>query len=543
VPRSDYCWCAGLSHEQLDALRAIVKESGTGVQGHTRSPVENARALLHVHSCQQQGMSNDAAIKTTAAAELASPSTLRAVQQQFATTGALTLPHGAPVNRSHPLHPFYSGETGPPLAAQLLIHRQLHAVTLENTFESCNTLRTALAAELGIVVSKSTVCRWLHALGYVYGKKHFVNQARSYRNALIRRYIYKYAAALKEQEHGTAIIVYMDESYIHAHHCSQFLWHSLSSTTKNEVRGDNKGKRIIIMHAMTKDGLLEVEGTEPSNILTELYHSCALIFDEVCVDGITPADYHDTINGDKFIGWMRQRLFPTVQKLYPGKKMYLVLDNAKYHHHRGPDWFAPYNKKKGQLADFLRQRKVGSITVDNGRIILATKFSANAGKAAGGPTLAQLKTAVKEHLAAHPEINTTVPQQLMGDEGYELLYTPPYISDLQPIEMIWAFTKALVARQSHRSRTVQACAVQTREAMDQVTAELCQKQILHCHAWIEQFMRSEEGVSLQQFTTLAALQPLAAALANTEELPADTTSPADDEEEEGNEQEQSVWMQ
>jgi hypothetical protein len=359
-------------------LRAVVKDSGSGVQGHTRSPVENARALLHVHQHRQRGASFDAAIKATATAELASPSTLRAAQQQFTATGTLA-PSSTPGDRSNPLHPFYSGESGPSLAAQLLIHRQLHEVTLENTFESCNTLRTALAAELGVVVSKSTVRRWLHALGYQYGKKHFVNQTRSYRNALIRSYIYKYAAALKEQEDGSAIIVFMDESYIHAHPCSQFLWHSLSSATKNEVRGDNKGKRIIIMHAMTKDGLLEVEGVEPSNILTELYHSCALIFDEVCVDGVTPADYHDTINGDKFIGWMQQRLFPTVRKLYPGKKMFLVLDNAKYHHHRGPDWFSPCNKKKGQLADFLRQRGVQSVTVDGGRSIPASKFSANAG--------------------------------------------------------------------------------------------------------------------------------------------------------------------
>jgi transposase len=73
----------------------------------------------------------------------------------------------------------------------------------------------------------------------------------------------------------------------------------------------------------------------------------------------------------------------------------------------------------------------------------------------------QLKQAVKQHLAAHPEINTTVPQQLVGDAGYALLYTPPYVSDLQPIEMIWAFTKALVARQSTRTRTAQACAAQT----------------------------------------------------------------------------------
>jgi hypothetical protein len=523
---------AGLTHEQLRRLRATVKESGTGVQGHARTPVENARALLHVAVHQQQGLSYDAAIKAAAQAELASPSTLRAAAAQFAAHGTLTPPR-TPVARSHPLHPFYTGESGPSLAAEQLIHRELHEVTLNNVFQSCNTLRRELEEQLGLVVSKSTVHRWLHALGYQYGKKHFVNHARSYRNALICSYIYKYAAALKEQEDGSAIIVFMDESYIHAHHCSQFLWHSLSSATKNEVRGDNKGKRIIIMHAMTKDGLLEVEGVEPSNILTELYHSCALIFDEVCVDGVTPADYHDTINGDKFIGWMQQRLFPTVQKLYPGKKMYLVLDNAKYHHHRGPDWFSPSGKKKGQLADFLRQRGVQSIIVDDGRTIPANKFSANAGRAAGGPTLAQLKTAVKQHLAAHPEINTTVPQQLMDDAGYELLYTPPYISDLQPIEMIWAFTKALVARQSRRTRTAQACAVQTREAMECVTAELCQKQIAHCHAWIERFMQSEEGGSLHQFATLAALKPLAAALTHIDHLAADVAPPAkeDDEDE------------
>jgi hypothetical protein len=220
--------------------------------------------------------------------------------------------------------------------------------------------------------------------------------------------------------------------------------------------------------------------------------------------------------------------------------MYLVLDNAKYHHHRGPDWFSPSAKKKGQLADFLRQRSVPSITVDGDRSIPASKFSANAGKSAGGPTLAQLKTAAKAHLAAHPEINTTVPQQLMADKNYELLYTPPYVSDLQPIEMIWAFTKSLVAHQSHRSRTAHACAVQTREAMEQVTAELCQKQISHCHAWIEQFMQSDEGDSLQQFGSLQVLLPLAAALLKADDFTPDTVPPVEEDEED---QEEAVWTQ
>jgi transposase len=498
--------------------------------------MENARALLHVDSHLKSGLSFDAAIKATAHAELASPSTLRAAAKQFFTSGTLVKPED---RRSHPQHPFHL-DSGPSSAAQELIHRELNDVKLNNVFESCTTLCTEVKEQLGIVVSKSTMHRWLHTLGYQYGKKHFVNSDPTYRHALIRSYIYKYAKALKEQEQGTAIIVYMDESYIHAHHCSTKLWFLLSDSTKNEVRGDNKGKRIIIMHAMTKDGLLEVAGVEPSNILTELYHSCALIFNEVCVDGITSADYHDTINGEKFIGWVQTRLLPTFKQLYPGKKMYLVLDNAKYHHHRGPDWFSPSNKKRGALADFLRQRKVKSITVEGGRVISASKFSADArGKASDGPTLKQLQAAVKEHLAAHPEINTTVPQQLLSDAGYELLYTPPYVSELQPIEMIWAFTKGLVARRSHRTRTAHEAAVQTREAMEQVDAERCRNVISHVHKWIHSFMQSEVGGSLRRFFDLPMLMYAPPALLAANDL-AVAPPPAVDEEEDDEEEE--IWQ-
>ena len=255
----------------------------------------------------------------------------------------------------------------------------------------------------------------------------------------------------------------------------------------------------------------EVEGVEPSNILTELYESCALIFDEVGADGITPMDYHDTINGEKFIGWMQNRLFPTFAKKYPGKKMYLVLDNAKYHHLRGPEWVSPSKMKRGQLAEFLRQRQIKSITVTehdkSTRVVPHTKFSADWRRdRTGGPNVEQLQKAVKQHLEENPEINQTVPQQLMKDKHYELIYTPPYVSQLQPIELIWAYTKALVARQSRRDRTVQECAVQTRVAMDEVSAELCQAVIERAEKWMDAFMKTDAAGSLAQFTDLARLK-------------------------------------
>ena len=58
---------AGLTHERLCTLRSVVKASGTGVQGHSRTPTENARALLHIEQHRQRGMSYDAAVKATAA--------------------------------------------------------------------------------------------------------------------------------------------------------------------------------------------------------------------------------------------------------------------------------------------------------------------------------------------------------------------------------------------------------------------------------------------------------------------------------------------
>ncbi len=76
--------------------------------------------------------------------------------------------------------------------------------------------------------------------------------------------------------------------------------------------------------------------------------------------------------------------------------------------------------------------------------------------------------------------------------------------------------------------------------MEQVTAELCQKQIRHCHTWIEQFMQSEQGGSLQQFGTLEALMPLASALIQTEKI--DPPSVPSDEED-ADVDEEKCWTQ
>ena len=49
-------------------------------------------------------------------------------------------------------------------------------------------------------------------------------------------------------------------------------------------------------------------------------------------------DYHDNMNSDMFMKWVEQRLVPTFEAQFPGKKMILIADNAPYHHKRVGHW-------------------------------------------------------------------------------------------------------------------------------------------------------------------------------------------------------------
>jgi hypothetical protein len=103
---------------------------------------------------------------------------------------------------------------------------------------------------------------------------------------------------------------------------------------------------------------------------------------------------------------MRNRLIPAFKKKYPRKKMVLILDNAKYHHCRGEDWVCPNKMKKTELGVFLRMAGVKEIKMDDGRVIPAAKFTADAlGVAGGGPTVKQLKQIVSDYYKSHPGMN------------------------------------------------------------------------------------------------------------------------------------------
>lgn len=469
------------SHHFL--LRAALHSHGAGVKGVQRDGLSHTRYLMHLPQYMALGLSLNEAIKRVSIAEMIRPATVREVTNSFLKHHLLPVdPTPRPRGIGSPLHPLYR-EGGPSLEAEVLIHRHLVTVKEKNFFESSTTLAAALQQELNMFVCPRTVINWLHQLGYSYGKKKFVGALKpAYKAARIRKFIYEYAVALREEENKKAVIVYTDESYIHQYHCVKKLWYSPFTSNKDDTQGDDGGKRLIILHAMTKDGMMAEQEEAASNLLTEEYHSCELVFNEVGTD--IDEDYHKSIDSEAYMLWIRNRLLATFQSLYRGKKMYLVLDNASYHRPHGADWITPSKMDKQLCYSYLDTHNV--------------EYKLN-------ETVPVLKEKIKYHLESHPHINRTELEKLMSEHGHELIYTPPFVPEVQPIELLWADIKQQVARQATTKRKLEETRAQREEAIERITKEQCEKVIQHCHKWIEEFMKSELGSSLNQYPSLPHL--------------------------------------
>jgi transposase len=482
----------------------MVKQAGLGKQGHSRTVEENARALLHIHQNQQSGLSFDQAIKATAAAELTSHTTLRAVIKEFQTDGTITPPNTAERGRGNPDHPLHDAN-GPTLQAELLMHEELCKQNTADVAVTSATLAAELRDKLKISVNRSTVRRWLHQLGYSWRHKRYVGGMKPQaKNARIRQFILEYADALAEEAAGRAVIVYVDESYIHTHHAAKKGWFHPSNP---DVIGDNDGKRLIILHAMTEGGLLAVpgEGPDATNWLSEAALTCEVVFEEILEDGQDDSDYHNTMTGSKFTAWVKSRLLPTFAHMHPGKKMFLVMDNASYHKPRDDTWISDSQaQNKHDLAHTLIDLGVESLVRSrDGRRVPSHLFDATVGQ--GGASKQDLVAAVKQWLSDHPDSNRTVVEQLLDDAGHSIVFTPPYCPSVQPIELLWAYVKRQVASQSTVGRTMTQTREQTEAAFESIRWTFCNSVVKHCHDWIDAFLKTDAAEDLSQCGTLAGV--------------------------------------
>jgi hypothetical protein len=124
----------------------------------------------------------------------------------------------------------------------------------------CTTtdLIDALRVEHDVTMHPRTLHNVLSSMGYCYGKANVIGKMNDvWYAARIRTFLIQYSQALKEEQAGQCIIVYTDESYVNANHARKMTWYSPTATKKNEVvRPTGRGKRLVLLHAFTKDGWL-----------------------------------------------------------------------------------------------------------------------------------------------------------------------------------------------------------------------------------------------------------------------------------------------
>ena len=199
-----------------------------------------------------------------------------------------------------------------------------------------------------------------------------------YRTPLCRRIVFspervqlaftfvgKMDRALKEERAGTALVGYMDETYCHLSHLPGKMWYrDVDVGTARAERSRNKGSLQIILHAMFKFGWIVVRAADGQVPVLEEWHrgkadTCEMVFRGKIAGG----DYHENMDGTMFMKWINTRFVTVMKKLHPGKKVYLVMDNAPYHHGRSDDSFFCTGRPKEEIQAKLKEMKVKTMTV------------------------------------------------------------------------------------------------------------------------------------------------------------------------------------
>jgi transposase len=240
--------------------------------------------------------------------------------------------------------------------------------------------------------------------------------------------------------------VYLDETYVNKNHSNDFIWYSGEDGPWVQ-KPTGKGERLIIINAITKFGW--VSGAK-------------LVFKSTRKTG----DYHGQMNWGLFKKWFTEMLLPNIPQ-----NSLIIMDNAPYHNtlsaHSPP---TPLCSKK-KIVEWLEQNKI--YCRDD-----CLK-----------PELVEiLKKLATEPLYAIDEIARS--------HGHEVIRTPPYHPELQPIETCWGVVKNHVARNCNF--TMNNLIEQLDSGFDKVTAKTCVEIIAKVRKFEDEFWTEDLKIDAQE---------------------------------------------
>ena len=158
-------------------------------------------------------------------------------------------------------------------------------------------------------------------------------------------------------------------------------------------------------------------------------------------------DYHKAFNGQNFLHWFEQRLLPALKQ-----PSLIVLDNASYHKVFARHMVPVSQMRKAELLHLLCSPAASDLDE-----LFSTFNEANppdyeeehrstwrVPEASADMGVDGLRQLAKEWVA-----NNAVPivMRMAWERGHDVVFSPPRYSDLNPIELVWAFLKNHIAKE------------------------------------------------------------------------------------------------
>lgn len=317
------------------------------------------------------------------------------------------------------------------------------------------------------------VQRYLKRNGYQRGNRPGKASLKLRNNLKLQRDIYVNKMICNSESR----FVYLDESYIHCNYSR----HEDSLYDPNdqdciEPIKKHKGQRYCFIGAI-------ISG-EPS-IPEELqFDSDAAHFITESLDifvGGRTKDYHGMFDGEYFKKWISNLIRILSEKDI--SKAIVIMDNAKYHKQLPPDTPKSSNTKK-LLLEYCERK---------GIVTNATSY----------------KSMIWADVIRYINDNVKpIVVKMLEDAGHQVIFTPPYHSDLQPIELIWANVKGEVGRQYDNNTNFSKVLERLKSAFANLTSK-CVKgcidktnKILHSiHKEINFNGESSEGESSEELSS------------------------------------------
>ena len=348
----------------------------------------------------------------------------------------------APQPKGRPAHSIDASQ-------QEIVRAYVRAANMEGIHITLETIRDYLkkkssSNEPNELFHISTLARTLDRWGFEFGKgtrtQHL--KEKDYVIAARHRYLRKMKNNRFKNSDEITIRpeIYLDETYVNKNHSNDFVWYSNDDGAWIQKPTGN-GERLIIINAITRNGWVK---------------NARLVFKSTRKTG----DYHGQMNGLLFQKWFREKLLPNIPD-----NSNIIMDNAPYHNVLSESSAPIPQSSKARIYDWL----------------LLNKIPCN-------PDC--LKAELIEILNKISVEPTYVIDEIAREFGHQIIRTPPYHPELQPIEICWGVLKNEVARNCNF--TMDNLAIQLERAFEKIIKETCLKVIKKIRKIEDKFWEEDE---------------------------------------------------